>query len=287
MTNYDDDSSTPSSSAPSCASTSTPPPTSSPRPGDASAPLTRSGGSGYSPRRMTESEPPISPLANTDPDYRHPTGGQPRRVVLLALGQSLMQYFNDRHSKMRPAGHPGSGTYYDEIWVVNRAIKTLGYHVAWILDDLRSECVRDPEYGVYIRRATAHLTGRPPVLTSTPYPEFPGATGYPLLGVSQAVGAGACYWHNSIPLIIAYAWAIGVQELTLYGVDYTHPDQLAGEAERGSAEFMVGWVRAKGMTVRVSRGSSLLNTREGFHDKLYGWLIPPEDYVQWLRSVQD
>lgn len=211
--------------------------------------------------------------------YRHPTGNLPKRVCLIALGASATEILNHRMPKGRATEGPHSHGYFDEHWTINRGIKLWPHDVVFALDDFRIEKQGDPEYARYLEASEK------PIITSTCYPEVSAHHAYPLLEIAQAVGPANCYFHNSVPLILAYAWWLGVEELALYGCDYRHPGQLAIEENRANAEYWVGFLRAQGVHIAITSESALCNTRLGGQRKLYGWLVPPYEYTEFVHNA--
>ena len=224
---------------------------------------------------------------------RHVTGKIPESVSVVAMGPSQRTW------------HNGNGSYdraipkADEVWALNKGLRTLKVDVGFILDDLVGEARRSEEYARDIRDLSI------PIITTTIDTDvkalFPGNRlhTYPLepiiweIGVRYGVvngtdvqqiidhpanvlrigGAVGFYLQNSVPMILAYALWIGVRKLYLYGVDYTYPGQEAREDDRANCEYWVGFCRGQGMEVQVCSDSTLLDTRNP--TKLYGYGARP------------
>lgn len=200
-----------------------------------------------------------------------------KRVCLVALGvTAATEYLPHCFKKDLRPDAPGAAEYWDEVWTVNRGIRAFRHDVAWVLDDLRNEAVVDPDYGARLREHDR------PIITTTKYPEFPMSVGYPIHSVFDHVGQESWYFHNSIPMILAYAHLIGVEEITLWGCDYSHPQASVHEDERANCEYWVGWCRAKGMRVGVPMAGTLLNQRVGA--RVYGFLGLPELVMKRMRG---
>lgn len=180
-------------------------------------------------------------------DFLAPAGF-PKTVALVALGPSHRDYIRDALTKQR------CSLVFDQVWTVNRGARCFSHDLAFVMDDLRNEAALDSQYGDFLK---AH---QKPIITSTAYPEFPKACAYPLEDVVRHVGADNVYFHNSIPLVIAYAHALGVRQLIIFGADYTRPDGTVIESDRANVEYWIGWARARYMRVGVCAGSTLLNT---------------------------
>jgi hypothetical protein len=186
----------------------------------------------------------------------------------------------------------------DEIWTLNKAIRTVRADLIFIMDDLVGEHRKSPRYSSVINDAKI------PIITSVLDLQvedlYPNLTDngllyeYPLNEVINTVGmrilhsrdpciavddikkAGdiaAYYLHNSIPYMLAYALFIGVKRVQLYGADYTFPGMAAREEDRANTEYWVGILRAFGVEVFVTRDTTLLNTHK--QPWLYGYGARP------------
>lgn len=224
---------------------------------------------------------------------RHVTGKMPESVAIVALGPSQSQWFY------------GNGTYeravppVDEVWSLNKGLRTIKADVGWILDDLVGEARRSEEYANDIRNFNI------PIITTTIDHDvkelFPKVDlhEYPMqeiiwqAGVRYGVVSGqkvadlkvngesirtvgkdlAMHFQNSVPMMIAYALYIGVRRLYLYGVDYSYPGQEANEKGRANCSYWVGFTRGQAMQVHINRDSTLMDTRDPLF--IYGYARPP------------
>lgn len=198
--------------------------------------------------------------------WRHPTGRSPKRVTVVALGQSCQAYMRHQLTKGLPAG-----SMPDEVWTVNRGIRLFAADLAFVLDELPSEMTADPAYGEALRRYEK------PIISTVCSTEVQHSVRYPapyiLDCLRERTGHDVTdpYWHNSMPMVVAYAWFIGVEELTLWGCDYNMTDGRVIEADRANLEYWVGWVRSCGMRVGVPTETTLLNqARTGGALHVYG-----------------
>lgn len=203
--------------------------------------------------------------------WTHPGGKVPDSVLVVALGPSkfdLIEY--------QTAHEPDQGLQQvDEVWGINAGGNWLSgrvaYDVLWVLDYLDGECARAPAYGRQLE-AWAKRHQRPVITSDAGGRDW--ALEYPLEWVVQKLAAynpAVPYFHNSIPLVLAYAWAIGVRRLYLWGADYSHESSKRREADRPNAEYWVGWCRALGMEVWMPDTTTLCNSSQGFW--VYGY--PP------------
>ena len=192
-------------------------------------------------------------------DWRHPTGRTPKHVAVVALGPSRANYISQTTSHTPPVNP-------DEVWTVNTAVRWLQHDVCFLMDDMHEFAKHFPEYGAAMRKAQS------PILTSVAYPEFSKAVAYPLAEVLNN-GTGRMYFNNSGPYIIAYALLIGVEKLSLFGLDYSFPGSDARENGRGSVEYWIGVAEARGMQVDIAKDSTLCDTNRGLC--FYGYIRQP------------
>ena len=186
--------------------------------------------------------------------------GWPKRVAVLGLGPSVFSWVGHRLSKNQEI------QTYDEVWTVNRGLRVFQHDIAFVMDDLVGEAQKDPAYGEALKNHNK------PIITSCAYDSFPMGHQYPLAEVCEHVGRQHCYFHNSIPYVLAYADYIGVTHITLFGCDYTDEKGNVREDDRANAEYWVGVLRAHHITVGIVETSTLCNQSKhgwfyGYHDQ--------------------
>ena len=226
--------------------------------------------------------------------FRHPTGKTPAIVDIVACGPTLRSYNAMRFDYSPIAPDP------DEVWTLNKALRTVKADLIFIMDDLVGEYGKSDRYRSDIDNLEI------PVITSIIDSEvmniYPNITNpvnrllpkYPLNQVVNHVGlrvlhsrgpsisvdavkhAGdiaAYYLHNSIPYMLAYALFIGVKRVQLFGADYTFPGMAAREDDRANTEYWVGLLRAFGVEVFVTHDTTLLSMNK--QPWLYGYGARP------------
>lgn len=72
--------------------------------------------------------------------WQHPTGGKPKRIAIVACGPSFAKW-HAANMRYQPA-IPG----VDEVWAVNKGIRTLNCDLCFVLDDLIGEYRKAPDY---------------------------------------------------------------------------------------------------------------------------------------------
>jgi len=244
-------------------------------------------------------------------DWEHPTGNKPKIVDIVACGPTLRTYL-----AMRMDYDPVAPTA-DEVWTLNKALRTVKGDVGFVMDDMIGEHRRSSRYGEDLDDLSM------PIITSTVdrdvldmYPKLaPNLHPYPINEVLNQIGArilhargqggsvqlgtnevketgdiAGYYLHNSIPFMLAYALFLGVEKVQLFGADYTYPGMVAREDDRANTEYWVGMLRAFGVEVWTTSDTTLLNQMKQPHIYGYGARPPIRTWptVEWLeRQASD
>ncbi|MCO5759967.1 MAG: hypothetical protein NHG36_00445 [Chromatiaceae bacterium] len=199
------------------------------------------------------------------PLWSHPTGRVPQRVAVVSLGVTHQDYVAQWLNRDVPDTVWGR----DEVWTINRGALVFKHDLAFVMDHLAGELELYPRY------IGTLLTNSAPIITSVTLPHQPANVyEYPQELVRKFFGPGHDYYHNSIPWLIAYAVAIGVKELTLWGCDYTHDLSSGREDDRANAEYWVAVARERGCQVLIPETSTLCNANQG--KRWYGYPGPLE-----------
>ena len=225
---------------------------------------------------LTESvdEPQEHPVAGAD--WKHPTGKIPKSICILGLGATSADWHN-AHTPYNP-----QVPKVDEVWAINKGIRTVRADMAFIMDDLIDEARQSARYAEEIAAYDKpYLTSRVDAQVAE---RFPAAIEYPLKDVltfwgaqlnwmrsgKKTIDAGlafelgrreAGYFKNSVPYMLAYAGFIGVKQIAMFGCDYTFPGTQAREAGRANAEFWVGACRfGLGIQFKFPSRTTLMDT---------------------------
>jgi hypothetical protein len=110
-----------------------------------------------------------------------------------------------------------------------------------------------------------------PVYTARAYAEYPGTVEYPLELILNCVGN--LYLNNSVAYAVAYAMAIGVPKVSLYGCDFSYPDRHQAESGRACVEMLLGMALTRGMEITIAQDSTLLDAHSPV--KFYGYATQP------------
>lgn len=161
---------------------------------------------------------------------------------------------------MRVAESHG-GRMFDEVWAINNMAAVVRCDRAFHMDDVRVQEVRaaaNPD-GKVARMLAWLRTAPGPIYTSRAHPDYPGLVAYPLQDVINA--GGSDYFNNTTAYAIAMAVAMGVEHISLYGLDFTYPNAHDAEQGRGCCEYWIGRAEARGIRVHVAASSTLLDAR--------------------------
>lgn len=194
----------------------------------------------------------------------------PAHVAIIGLGPSCATFFE----LARRLG--GASAYCDEVWGINAIGDVLGCNRIFHMDDLRVQEARaaaKPDGN--IAAMVGWLKRHPgPIYTSVVRDGYPGLVAFPLQDVLNArhdSNGGAPYFNSTAAYAIAFAIHIGVQRLSLFGLDFTLPNSHHAEQGRACCEFWLGIAAARGIEIMVPDSSSLLDACAPAEHRLYGY----------------
>ena len=195
---------------------------------------------------------------------------RPETVAIVAMGRSNMDYVTAMMDKHRV------GPIADEVWVVNKAWDVFRHDKCFMMDDVQFHMARRyPYFGEILKRS------KTPIITSTPYPEWPATVAYPLEEVVADIGE--TYLTNTVPYMLAYAIHIGVKQVLLFGADYWYPQNQAEERGKDCLEFWIGIAKMRGVQIAYANTSTLMDNVFRTSDDeelkrryLYGYVNKPQ-----------
>ncbi len=153
-----------------------------------------------------------------------------------------------------------------EVWCLNQFYDLAGARVdfaklgaegrlTWFDLHSRYDLENDPNV---IARHPEHLkklAGLPcPVYMQEHHEDIPNSVQYPKAEVLEQFGG---YFTNSISWMLALAIRGGFTEIGLYGVNMAQESEYG--SQRPSCEYLCGWARALGVTLRIPPQSDLLH----------------------------
>ena len=223
------------------------------------------------------------PEADTDPvRAKHIINGKaPHSVAIIAMGESKGAYLT------HAAAVGDRRLMVDETWTINAMASVIQADRIFHMDDLRIQEARadykpnGPSQTVMVRgmldafkRATA------PIYTSRAHPDYPNTRDFPLEWVANKTGQ--IYFNGTVPYAVAFAIALGVKRLYIFGCDYSYADN-PHKREKGRAclEFWIGLATGKGMQVFVPTESQLIDACDtGPNARIYGY------DTEWIEVEQ-
>jgi len=194
----------------------------------------------------------------------------PAHVAIVGLGPTCTTFFE----LTRRLG--GISAYCDELWGINNLGDVLRCDRIFHMDDVKVQELRaaaQPEG--YITNMLRWLKTHPgPIYTSVVREGYPGLVAFPLEAVMNRTrdgNGGAPYFNSTVAYAVAYAIHIGVQRISLFGVDFTLPNRLHAEKGRACVEFWLGIAAARGIQVSIPPGTPLMDACAQPAERLYGY----------------
>ena len=213
----------------------------------------------------------------------------PKSMSLVALGPTNADY-HGVHFRYDPVV-----PQTDQVWTVNKGFRTTRCDLVFILDDLVGEAGISERYAKEINHCGV------PIITTIideqvkaiypdaeikQYPLFDVMSFWAVVALEQKKARGmigdysqddirdtaltiAAYMKNSIPMMLAYAGAIGIERVNLFGVDYDFPGASIHEADKPNCEYWIGMLRMIGIDVYVPERTTLLSKNQG--GAIYGY----------------
>jgi SAM-dependent methyltransferase len=217
--------------------------------------------------KVGEAVLPIDAILHDDAELeKHLINGRvPKSVAILGMGRSYRSYV-DHVTRMG-----GRWAMAEEVWVVNALGGVLAHDRVFHMDDFKIQEARmEDTQSTMVAGMMRWMPHHPHVYTSRAYPDYPLAKEYPLEWVLNRVGVSP-YFKGTPPYALAFAIALGVEEIHLYGLDYGY--KYAEKRERGRAclEFWCGVAEAKGIKIHVPNTSALMDQDEAGRHTLYGY----------------
>lgn len=193
----------------------------------------------------------------------HPAKG--KHVVILGMGPSLEGYVDlvKRLGSRR--------VFADEVWAVNAVADVVQHDRVFHMDDVAVQEIRaaaNPKGN--IAPMLDWLRTHPgPVYTSVARPGYPGLVAYPLADVINATGH--IYFNSTVAYAVAYAVAVGVQKISMFGIDFTYPSAHKSEKGRACVEFWLAVALERDIEIGLAERTTIFDAIEGGRAKLYGF----------------
>ena len=189
----------------------------------------------------------------------------PRHVAILGLGPSLTQYLEIT----KRLG--GRSRFCDEVWAINALGDVFAADLVFHMDDVRIQEIRAaaaPKSN--IAAMLGWLKTHPgPIMTSRGHSDYPGLVEFPLEAVLNDLGHD--YFNSTAAYAIAFAIHIGVEKISVFGMDFTYPDAHDAEKGRACVEFWLGTAAARGIKISLPKTTTLMDAMNTRAARLYGY----------------
>jgi hypothetical protein len=156
----------------------------------------------------------------------------------------------------------------DAVWAINLMGLRIRHDLLFHMDDCRVQEARAARND-NVRSLVEMLEIHPRFLTSTVYPEYPGAEAYPLEDVVNDLKT--TYFNSTVAYAVGYAIHCQVDEIHLYGVDFSYPNVHKVERGRGCVEHLLGIARARGIEIVLPDDTTLMDYNLSSAEKPYGY----------------
>lgn len=189
----------------------------------------------------------------------------PKHVAILGLGPSLSQYLEIT----KRLG--GRSRYCDEVWAINALGNVFAADIIFHMDDVRIQEIRaaaKPDSNIAAMLSwIKHHPG--PIITSRAHPDYPGLMEFPLQDVLNDLGHD--YFNSTAAYAVAFAIHVGVERISLFGMDFTYPDAHDAEKGRACVEFWLGCAAARGIKITLPKTTTLMDAMHTRAARLYGY----------------
>lgn len=194
-------------------------------------------------------------------NWNHPTGKQPKSVVLVCLGASHQTFIDGAFERDTPDWLLSA----DEVWTLNRGALAFRHDLAFVLDYLDGESAHFPGYGAMLWKHDKHI------ITSHAADWPAHVHDYPFAEIWEWLATEVRPHHqewliNSVPLIAIYAAWMGVKTLTIFGADYQGHHQKEDGAS--CLSYWAGILERMGLFIKVPDTTQLLGANHRF---VYGY----------------
>ena len=193
-------------------------------------------------------------------------GMVPESVAIVAMGASSRSYL------AMAAGFGDRRRLADEVWAINAMASVIHHDRTFHMDDIAIQATHatlapDGMVSGFFGWLREHDE---PIYTSRAYEDYPATREYPLEWVINRTGGN--YFNNTVPYAIAFAIALGVKRLHVYGADYGYDDQpWKREKGRACTEWWLGLAAGRGVELVVPGDTTLFDAASSKPGELYGY----------------
>jgi SAM-dependent methyltransferase len=198
-------------------------------------------------------------------DELPPQQAEGKHVAILGLGPSIDQFVEITKRK------GGRSAFCDEVWGINALGDVFACDLVFHMDDVRIQEIRaaaNPA-GNIAAMLPWLKTSKAPVVTSRSHPDYPPLVDFPLEEVLNHLGHD--YFNSTAAYAVAFAIHIGVAKISLFGIDYTLPNQHQAEKGRACVEYWLGQAAARGIKIMLPKSTTLMDAQHSRAERLYGY----------------
>lgn len=188
-----------------------------------------------------------------------------KHVAILGLGPSLDQYLEIT----KRLG--GRSKFCDETWAINALGDVFACELVFHMDDIRIQEIRAAAAPASNIAAMVNWikTSKVPVVTSRNHPDYPALVDFPLEDVLNNLGHD--YFNSTAAYAIAFAIHTGVAKISLFGMDFSYPNQHDAEKGRACVEYWLGQAQARGILITLPKTTTLMDACYPKSARLYGY----------------
>lgn len=188
----------------------------------------------------------------------------PKHVAIVALGPSALGWTKIVEAK------GGRSAHCDAVWAINSYGNVLDHDLVFHMDDVRIQEIRASAGNQKIANMLAWMkTHDKPIMTARAHPDYPALMEFPLQNVVNGLGVG--YFNSTIAYALAYAIYIGVDEISVWGADFSFENQHEAEKGRACCEYWIGRAHEKGIGIHIAAESTLMDACVPEQESWYGY----------------
>lgn len=200
-----------------------------------------------------------------DADAAAPAIKPDRHITILGLGPSLDQYL-EITKRMG-----GRSRFCDEVWAINALGDVFACDLVFHMDDVRIQEIRAA--AAPASNIAAMLpwlkNSAVPVVTSRAHPDYPMLVEFPLEDVLNNLGHD--YFNSTAAYAVAFAIHTKATKISLFGIDYTLPNQHQAEKGRACVEYWLGKAQERDIKISLPKSTTLLDACHTRPERLYGY----------------
>ena len=188
-----------------------------------------------------------------------------KHIAILGLGPSIDQFVDT----VKRVG--GRHRFCDEVWAINALGDIFQCDLVFHMDDVRIQEIRAaarPDSNIAAMLPWLK-TSRVPVVTSRANPNYPPLVEFPLEDVLNNLGHD--YFNSTAAYAVAFAIHIGAAKISLFGIDYTLPNQHQAEKGRACVEYWLGKAQERGIKIALPKTTTLMDAMHTRAERLYGY----------------